>query len=173
MTIHSEHPFLPPEDERSPLRRFRGRLAAPVTVWTAQAEGRRPAGLTVSSVVVADGEPGEVIGLIGEDSDLADAIGASGRFTVSILAAQHRALADTLAGLLPAPGGAFASGDWTPTAWGPVPSDAIAWLGARLVGEPESAGWSLLVRGQVEEVMIGPDVDALAYRRGRYGQFRT
>lgn len=171
MTIHTEHPFLPPEDERRPLRRFRGRLTAPVTVWTAQAEGRRPAGLTVSSVVVADGEPGQVIGLIGEHSDLADAIAASGRFAVAILSAEHRALADTLAGLLPAPGGAFASGGWTQTPWGPVPADALAWLGARVVGEPEPAGWSLLVRGEVAEVSLGEDGDALAYRRGRYGRF--
>lgn len=169
MTIHSEHPFLLPEGDRRPVRRFRGRLVSPVTIWTAQVDGRRPAGLTVSSVMVADGEPGQVVGLVGEDSDLAEALTASGRFAVAILGVQHRALADTLAGLLPAPGGAFASGDWTPTPWGPVPADALAWVGARLVGDPESAGWSLLVRGEVEQVTIA-DGDPLAHHRGRYGQ---
>ena len=171
MTIHTEHPFLPPEGERRPLRRFRGRLVAPVTAWTAQADGRRPAGLTVSSAVIADGEPGQVIGLVGEDSDLVDALTASGRFAVAVLGIQHRALADVLAGLLPAPGGAFASGEWTPTRWGPVPSDALAWVGVRLLGDPEPAGWSVLVRGEVEHVSIAEDADALAYHRGRYGQF--
>jgi hypothetical protein len=45
-------PFAVPPERRSPARRLRGRLVAPVTVWTA---GHPPggAGLTVSSVLVA------------------------------------------------------------------------------------------------------------------------
>ena len=50
----------------SPVRRLRGRLAAPVTLWTAPG----PAGLTVSSTLVADGEPGRLLGLIDEECDL-------------------------------------------------------------------------------------------------------
>ena len=57
MTIHGDHPFLPPESERSPVRRFRGRLPSPVGLWTTAYDGKR-AGLTVSSMLVADGEPG-------------------------------------------------------------------------------------------------------------------
>ena len=57
MTIHSTDPFATPEEQRSPLRRLRGRLAAPVTLWTADGPAG-PAGLTVSSMLVAEGEPG-------------------------------------------------------------------------------------------------------------------
>ncbi len=69
MTIHGDHPFLPPEEERSPVRRFRGRLPSPVTLWTSVHNGER-AGLTVSSMLVANGEPGYVLGVLDPESDL-------------------------------------------------------------------------------------------------------
>jgi len=34
VTIHDTHPFLDPESERDPLRRFRGRLGGAVSLWT-------------------------------------------------------------------------------------------------------------------------------------------
>ena len=40
MTIHGDHPFLPPADGRDPLRRWRGRMPAPVSVWTTELDGR-------------------------------------------------------------------------------------------------------------------------------------
>src|SRR6266536_511576 len=51
--IGGQHPFATPAEWRSAARRFRGRLVAPVTVWTAGGTGDG-AGLTVSSVLVAD-----------------------------------------------------------------------------------------------------------------------
>lgn len=173
MTIHASHPFLPPEPERRPLRRLRGRLVSPVTVWTAAAPAAtpgtsRPVGLTVSSTVVADGEPGEMVGLLNPDSDLFDALVATGRAAISVLAWQHRQIADALAGLSPAPGGGFGLGSWEPTPWGPVPADAPAWVGVRLVGRPEAVGWSMLVRGEVESVTVGAEGEPLAHLRGRY-----
>jgi 3-hydroxy-9,10-secoandrosta-1,3,5(10)-triene-9,17-dione monooxygenase reductase component len=42
--IHSTDPFAVPDNEKSQVRRLRGRLAATVTLWTAPG----PAGLTVS-----------------------------------------------------------------------------------------------------------------------------
>ena len=56
MTIHDTHPFAASGQPRRPLRRFRGRLPAPVTIWATYTP-RGPVGLTVSSVAVADGEP--------------------------------------------------------------------------------------------------------------------
>ena len=81
VTIHSEHPFLPPEGERSPVRRFRGRMPSPVSVWTAERDGRR-AGWTVSSILVADGDPALVLGLVDEDSELADLVSGGGPIAV-------------------------------------------------------------------------------------------
>ena len=54
MTIHNSHPFLPPPEDRNPLRRLRGRMPAPVSIWTS-ADGARRDGWTISSMLVADG----------------------------------------------------------------------------------------------------------------------
>ncbi len=168
MTIHSEHPFLPPEGERDPLRRLRGRLAAPVTVWTSEHAGRR-VGWTVSSLLVADGQPGELVGLLDEDSELADVAMETHTVAVSVLTGSHRQLADAFAGLAPAPGGAFRLGRWLGTAWGPVLEDGAGWLGARLTGDPQRAGWALLVRASIEHVELSDAAtDVLAHVRGRY-----
>jgi hypothetical protein len=72
VTIHSDHPFLPPEGERDPLRRFRGRMIAPVSVWTAYA-GERRVGWTVSSMLVVDGPQPTLLGLLDPDADLTEA----------------------------------------------------------------------------------------------------
>ena len=107
MTIHSEHPFLPPEEDRSPVRRLRGRVGSPVTLWTAYDRGRHPVGLTVSSALVAHGDPGWELGLVDPDSDLWAAVERAGRLAVSVLRWPHRSLADAFAGVAPAPGGPF------------------------------------------------------------------
>lgn len=166
MTIHSEHPFATPEPERDPVRRFRGRIGGGVSLWTAGAEADR-AGLTVSSFMVATGEPGMVLGLIDPDSALADAIAASGRVVVQLLTAHQRQISEVFAGQLPAPGGAFAAFDWEQTAWGPRLLDSSAWLAAE-VTDVRDRGWSSEVSGTVVQVGIGDDHGALLHRRGRY-----
>lgn len=168
MTVHSDHPFLPPEDQRDPLRRFRARLPAPVTVWATGAGGAR-AGLTVSSLMVADGDPARVLALVDEDSQLADAVAATRTVAVSVLTWEHRALGDAFAGTAPAPGGAFRLAEWEQTAWGPVLCGSPGWVGARLVdGEPRHAGWALLLEALVESVEITGQGEALTHLRGRY-----
>ncbi|WP_375432526.1 flavin reductase family protein [uncultured Friedmanniella sp.] len=170
MTIHPEHPFLPGDGDRDPVRRWRGRMPAPVSVWTTHA-APRPVGWTVSSFVLADGQPPEVVGLVDEESDFADALALSGRFAVNLLGWSDRALADVFAGLAPAPGGAFTVGSWSDSEWGPVLDGGAGWLGVRAVGPYDHAGWGLLVRGVVEHVELGalPDAGVLTSFRGRYG----
>lgn len=167
MSIHSEHPFLPPESERNPTRRFRGRMPQPVTVWCAEQGGVR-AGWTVSSIVVADGDPPEVLGLVDEDSDLAELATLSRRVAVNLLGWQHRSLADAFAGLAPAPGGPFRQASWTATAWGPVLADAVGWLGVELTDTTGRLGWTQLLRGTCARIEIGGGDTALSYVRGRY-----
>lgn len=171
MSIHSEHPFSTAGPDRNPLRRMRGRMPSPVSVWTAESGGRR-VGWTLSSFLVADGEPAQVVGVLDEDSDLADLLtaGTDATVAVNLLDWSHRGLADAFAGVAPAPGGMFRLGDWSASAWGPVLTDAPAWLGARVTGPMDHAGWGLLVRAVVEHVEIGPDSDdeMLTYLRGRY-----
>jgi flavin reductase (DIM6/NTAB) family NADH-FMN oxidoreductase RutF len=173
MTIHSEHPFS--SGQRDPIRQFRGRMAAPVSIWAAEA-GQRRAGWTVSSFLVANGSPSMVVGLVDEDSDLATAISAGSTFAVSLLGWQHRGLADAFAGLAPAPGGVFRLGSWADTAWGPILTDSPAWLGARLLTTvDEHAGWPLLIRAEIEHAEIGErgEEPLLAHVRGRYVALST
>lgn len=174
MSIHSEHPFAAKASDRSPLRRFRGRMVAPVSIWTS-ARGEQRAGWTVSSFLVADGDPGEVLGLLDEDCDLADLLTGGGpdpsTVTVNLLGWPDRQLADAFAGLAPAPGGVFRLGSWSSSAWGPVLAGGAGWIGARLRPEPVGhAGWGLLVRAVVEHVEVGPTPPGglLVHARGRY-----
>jgi len=166
VTIHAGDPFATPEGDKSDVRRLRGRLAAPVTLWSCF-DRERPAGLTVSSVLVADGEPGRVLGLIDEESDFWEAAAAAGRFAVTPLSPADQQLADRFAGLMPAPGGVFATGDWTETPYGPVPAHVGTWAGCRLESH-RPCGWALLVEAVIETVVAGPDPLPLVHYRGRY-----
>lgn len=175
MTIHGDHPFLPPAGDRDPLRRWRGRMPAPVSVWTTTAQGRST-GWTISSFVLAEGRPSQVLGLLDEEADFADQLSRTGRFAVSLLAGPHRHLADVFAGQAPAPGGVFTVGRWRETEWGPVLEDGVGWLGATLAAvEPsrplsDRAGWAVLVRGTVDRIELAePDErGVLCSFRGRY-----
>jgi 3-hydroxy-9,10-secoandrosta-1,3,5(10)-triene-9,17-dione monooxygenase reductase component len=66
---------------------------APVTVWTA---GHAPggAGLTVSSVLVAEGQPARLLGPIDPTSASWEAMREAGAFVVHVLAVGDRALAE-------------------------------------------------------------------------------
>jgi len=167
MTIHSTDPFATPEGERSPVRRLRGRLPAGVTLWTAPG----PAGLTVSSTLVVDGDPAHVLGHLDEESDLWAAIESAGVFAVAVLERGDAQLADRFAGLMPAPGGLFRQDDWRETPYGPVPARPVTWAGCRLA-ETRTLGWGLLVDGTVETVEPGPPGEPLIHHRGRYHGLR-
>jgi len=169
VTIHSDHPFLTPEPDRDPVRRLRGRFASPVTLWTSvDADGDR-VGLTVSSMLIADGDPPKVLALLDPDSDLWEAVERSQTAVIQVLSWRHRALADAFAGLTPAPGGPFRLADWEDTPWGPVLLDATAWAGVRLSGgKPRRVGWAIAAEAVVERVELGDDTDPMAHRRGGY-----
>lgn len=165
--IHQGDPFATSGARRSPARQLRGRLAAPVTLWTAPA----PAGLTVASTLVAEGEPDRLLGLVDPESDLWAAIRDAERFAVAVLGPQHRQLADRFAGLFPSPGGLFALDEWTPTRYGPIPADAGGWVGCRL-DDAREYGWGLLVEATIEQVSLTEEAAPLLYHRGRYRQLR-
>jgi flavin reductase (DIM6/NTAB) family NADH-FMN oxidoreductase RutF len=163
MTISPSDPFATPDHLRSPVRRLRGRLPSAVTLWTAPG----PAGLTVSSTMVVDGDPGRLLGVLDEESELWEAIEHAGRFAVTVLTSEDRQLADRFAGLMPAPGGLFAGGDWLESGYGPVPADRTGWAGCRLV-EARPMGWGLLVEATIETVELGEAQPPLVHYRGRY-----
>ena len=162
--IHTDHPFRDPAPD--PVRRLRGRLTGAVTLWVGQ-DGPRPAGLTVSSVMVAAGEPAYLLALLDPDADLTDALRASGSAVVHLLQWRDRALADVFAGVAPAPGGAFAQTDLVPTRWGPRLAGVGSWAGVVLRDERQ-VGWSVLVTCEMEQVELGEEDEPLIHRRGRY-----
>ena len=167
MTIHATHPFADPEPD--PVRRFRGRLGGAVSLWTtgdlADPHGR--AGLTVTSLMVAGGEPARVLALVDPDSDLADVVADTGRAVVQLLAWEHRDLAEAFAGTAPAPGGPFRQAAFEQTPWGPRLSAATTWASVS-VESTTTVGWSALLTCVVEEAVVGEDRDPLAHRRGRW-----
>jgi len=119
--------------------------------------------------MVADGEPGYVLGLLDPASDLAEALVDGAALAVSLLTDGDVLLADALGGVGPAPGGPFRMGEWTQTDYGPVPAHTPAWLGVRVEGTPQSTGWSVLLRARIELVTInGSDPTVLSLFRGRY-----
>ncbi len=162
MSIHTEQPFATPPHERDAARRFRGRLVSPVTLW-ASGSGAGRAGLTVSSLMIALGEPARVVGLLDPDSDLALALGERGTVTLLTPADQH--LAEVFAGLAPSPGGPFRAAGFAQDAWGPVLSDR-SWLGVTWEST-RPLGWSLEVTGIIDHVHL-VDAPALTHTRGRY-----
>lgn len=164
MTIHSTHPFADPEPD--PIRRFRGRLGGVVSLWTAGDDTAR-AGLTVTSLMVAGGEPARVLALVDPDSDLADVVARTGRAVVHLLSWRHRDLAEAFAGTSPAPGGPFRQAAFEPTPWGPRLADASTYAGVSVESTAE-VGWSTLLTCVVDEVTIGDDTSPLLHRRGRY-----
>jgi 3-hydroxy-9,10-secoandrosta-1,3,5(10)-triene-9,17-dione monooxygenase reductase component len=164
--VHYEDPFAAPPSERHPARRLRGRLAAGVTLWTAGSPSRR-AGLTVSSLVIADGEPPLLLGLVSDASDLFEVVSEHRTFVVHVLARTQKALAERFAGLAPAPGGLFADASLDDSAWGPVLHDVPDRAYCRLVGW-QSAGYARLARAEIEEVETSDLTEPLVLFRGRY-----
>lgn len=171
MTIHDEHPFAAPVADRDPVRRFRGRLASPITIITAGDADERT-GLTVSSLMVAEGEPSRSYALIGPTTDLFLAIEETERFIVHILQEGHGPLADVFAGLRPSPGGLFVDCDVTQSPYGPVLDDLPNRLYCSyLSGEEET--YSVLVEGIIEQIELTDLRDPLVYFRGKYRPLST
>lgn len=166
MTIHTSHPFLEPEGDRDPVRRLRGRQGGTVSLWTAGSETDR-AGLTVSSWMVAGGEPGRVLSLLDPDADLTDVLLETGRGVLQLLTWTDRDLADAFAGTAPAPGGPWRLADWVGTDHGPRLARATTWATIEVETDVE-VGWSRLVTCVLVDVVMGEDEDPLVHRRGRY-----
>jgi flavin reductase (DIM6/NTAB) family NADH-FMN oxidoreductase RutF len=171
VTIHPEHPFQEALADRDPVRRLRGRLGGTVTLWTTGGGDVPRAGLTVSSRMVATGDPGHALALLDPDSAFAETLTATRTCVMSLLGWQHRDLADAFAGVTPAPGGVFRLGEWTESAWGPVLTGVSGWAGCRLVdGDPPVVGWSVLADCLIEHVELGGETETepLMHRRGQY-----
>ena len=164
--IHKEHPFMTPPDLRDPARQLRGRLASGVTLLTSGGPDHRT-GLTVSSLLIAEGEPSRVVALVGEATDLWFAIEQSGSWVLHVLGSGDRQLSDTFAGVRPSPGGLFVGLDVEDTPWGP----AVATLGVRAYCRLERSvetGFHRLVTGTIDQIDFEDLDEPIVYYRGRY-----
>jgi 3-hydroxy-9,10-secoandrosta-1,3,5(10)-triene-9,17-dione monooxygenase reductase component len=170
MTVHRTDPFATPPEHRSIARQLRGRLAMGVTVWTSGRDDART-GLTISSVLVAEGSPSVVAGLMNETTDIYESIHDSGGFVVHLLGEQHRVIADRFAGLRPSPGGLFVGIDVEDGDRGPVMIALPNRAHCRFVSTTR-AGYQELVIGEIERIELDDLVDPLIYFRGRYRELK-
>jgi len=162
--IHDGNPFTTPAELRDPARRFRGRLASGVTVFTAGTLPRAT-GLTVSSLLVAQGEPDRIVALLDEES--ANDIRTAARFVVHVLPEGEQALSDRFAGLRPSPGGLFHDLDVRQSDYGPV-LDAIGTRAFCTWNRSSEMGYHTLVEGVIDRIEVEERVVPLVYYRGRY-----
>ncbi|MDF2739413.1 MAG: flavin reductase domain protein fmn-binding protein [Actinomycetia bacterium] len=164
--VGSQPPFAVPPERRDRARRWRGRLVAPVTVWTA---GQLPggAGLTVSSVLVAEGQPARLLGLIDPTSAFFAAAQESGAFVVHVLAAGDRALAERFSEVRPPIRGMFERLQVAASPWGPVLGGSRPRAACRLAGSA-TVGHGELVEGVIEQLELPDLEDPLAYLHGSY-----
>ena len=168
--VGSQPPFAVPPERRDPVRRLRGRLVAPVTVWTA---GRPPggAGLTVSSVLVAEGQPARLLGLIDPTSAFWEAAQETRGFVVHILAAGDRALAERFSEVRPPIRSPFERLEVAESPWGPVLAGSRPRAACRLAGSAP-VGHAELVEGVIEQLGLPDLEDPLAYLHGGYRSVR-
>lgn len=165
LSYRYEDPFAVPEAERRPGRRLRGRLVAPVTLWTAGGPEHR-VGLTVSSVLVVEGEPPQLLGAVDPLSELRDALEEQGRFVVHVLDDGDRKLAAAFAGTYPLR--PFEGADVEDTEHGPRIAGDRTIARCRLE-TTERVGHLDLVRGSVEHVELASDPSRpSAFYRGRF-----
>src|SRR5512132_3121828 len=157
--VGSQPPFAVPPERRDRARRLRGRLVAPVSVWTA---GQLPggAGLTVSSVLVAEGQPARLLGLIDPTSAFFEAAQESGAFGVHVLAERFSEVRPPIRG--PFDGLEVAASPWGPVLRGSRPRAACRLAGSAPVGHTE------LVEGVIEQLELTDLEDPLVYLHGSY-----
>jgi 3-hydroxy-9,10-secoandrosta-1,3,5(10)-triene-9,17-dione monooxygenase reductase component len=141
--VGSRPPFAVPPQRRDPARRLRGRLVAPVTVWTA---GHPPGGA----------------GLIDPTSALLEAAQETGAFVVHVLAAADRALAERFGEVRPPVRGPFERLEVAESPWGPVLGGARPRAACRLAGS-SPVGHAELIEGVIELVLAAGVTTALAW----------
>jgi 3-hydroxy-9,10-secoandrosta-1,3,5(10)-triene-9,17-dione monooxygenase reductase component len=165
MSYLGRDPFETPAEQRDPARRLRGRLAAPVTVWTTTSHGHH-VGLTVSSLLVVEGEPATLVGLLGPLTDLWAAVQESKRFVVHVLGDHDGPTAQRFTGR--DPGDLFDGIVVRQTPWGPV-IDGLSTLAFCDLSGFLEIGYSVLVRAQVTDATLEDAArPPLVYHRGRY-----
>jgi flavin reductase (DIM6/NTAB) family NADH-FMN oxidoreductase RutF len=143
--------------------------AAGVTLVATSFEGR-PSGLTATAVCSVSAEPPQLLVCVHRGAEANEPIRRSRLFSVNVLAASQRRLADRFAGRLGHSGPArFEEGRWTRLVTGaPVLEGARAVFDCSLVTSIEAGTHTIFV-GLVEAVALRPELAPLVYHEGEYG----
>src|SRR4029450_13666340 len=112
---------------------------------------RGGAGLTVSAVLVAEGQPAHLLGLVDPTSALWEAVQDTRSFVVHVLAAGDRALAERFSDVRPPTRGPFERLEVAESPWGPVLQGQRQRAACRLTGSTP-VGYGELVDGVVERL---------------------
>ncbi|HET7522688.1 MAG TPA: flavin reductase family protein [Acidimicrobiales bacterium] len=159
-------PFEVPPSARDDWRRLRGQLPAPVTAWTTYGPSGTPTGITVSSVLIAEGDTPSVLGLIAPMSDFWEALRVNKRFVIHVLDSQHTRIADQFA--LRYPGSPFGGLKFSQSDYGPVLDEVEIRVRCTMSGYLDE-GYSLLIRASLDEMELAADpTEPLIHYRGRY-----
>lgn len=155
-----------PESMKQALRR----LATGVTVVTFRDERGEPSGMTANAVCSVSLEPPQVLACLNRASRSFMAIQAAGRFGVSILNEGQRVIAEFCA----RPGAdKRLDARWIdrrlPAEAPSAIAGALSHLDCTLAASFE-AGTHAIVVGRVERILLGDDVEPLAYFKGAYRQ---
>ena len=121
----------------------------------------------MSSVLVAEGEPARLLGLIDPTSALFEAAQETGAFVVHVLAAGDRALAERFSEIRPPIRGPFDGLQVAESPWGPVLGGSRPRAACRLAGSTP-VGYAELVEGMIEQLELVDLEDPLAYLHGGY-----
>lgn len=121
----------------------------------------------MSSVLVAEGEPSLIVGLMNDTSDLWDVIQATRSWVVHVLSEDSTELAERFAGRRPSPGGLFVDVDVEASEFGPVLPRFSNRAYCRLL-DVSAAGYQRLIRGSIERIETDEFEDPLLYFRGGY-----
>lgn len=149
---------------------FRGamrRLASGVAlVSTADAAGNRY-GIAMTAFMSLSMDPPSLLLAVNRTASLCAPLLDRGLFAVNIMAAEQQAECEAFVARPPAE--RFASAEWALDESGmPVVSNAVARIICE-VGQAESFGSHMIIKGLVRTVALGEDRSPLVYVNGRYG----
>jgi N-acetyl-1-D-myo-inositol-2-amino-2-deoxy-alpha-D-glucopyranoside deacetylase len=154
------------DDDR--FRTVLGRFVTGVTVMTTVADGA-PHGMTASSVASVSLDPPLVLVCVDREAAMADLVGSSGVFALSVLAADQAPLSVTFADPDRPSGADQFAGVPTRTevTGSPVLHGVVAWIDAE-VWRTYDGGDHVIVVGRVVRLGHDPDRAPLAYHAGSY-----
>lgn len=153
--------------EEAEFRRVLGHFATGVAVVAARADAGPPRGLTANAIASVSLDPPLVLVCVERDADAHDTIPAAESFAISILRADHEALARRFATY--DTGTKFDGVVTTEAVTGaPVLEEALAWVDCRLWASYDGGDHTIYV-GEVVDA-DAEDGSPLTYFRGGYGR---